>query len=234
MERFGITAGITLCAIFANGCWSGMAVPIAAVVLSVKGEVVFGSAERNRFQALTTKSFVRKGDTVRSTAGASLDLLLFPGALAQLAGDSEMTIEELTIVKDGNETGDGMRDRTARVRLRRGQMIIVFTRSDTSPSRLTITAGELFVSPDSDSLFTIWTDGTKARVTTAREKVLASSGPHPAITVGAGYYLPLGIAPKKALVAADDATAQVDITDSLRAERRLQDEWSAWQNRRLF
>jgi hypothetical protein len=234
MQRFGITLGIALCSVLANGCWKGVAVPVAAAVLSVKGKVVFGSGERSRFEPVTTKSLIRRGDTVRSMEGASLDLMFIPGALAQLAGDSEITIEELTVVKDGNESGDGMRNRSARIRLQRGKMIILFARSDTSPSRLVISAGELAVNLDSDSLLAVWTDGTKARVTTAKEKVVASAGPQPAITVGGGYFLLSGVSPSKAVAAADDAAAQIDVTESVRAEQRLREEWSAWQSRRLF
>ena len=234
MQRFGIIVSVALCSVLANGCWKGVAVPIAAAVLSVKGNVVFGSAERNRFEPVTTKSLIRRGDTVRSMEGASLDLLLIPCALAQLAGDSEMTVEELTIVKDGNESGDGMRDRSARVRLRRGKMIILFARSDSSPSRLAISAGELSVNPDSDSLFTVWTDGTRGRVTIAKEKAVASAGPQPAIKIDAGYFLLSGTSPTKAVAAANDPAAQIDITESLRAEQRLREQWSAWQSRRLF
>src|SRR5207245_7257031 len=59
------------------------------------------------------------------TDGA-INLALIPGALTQISGDSELKIEELELTKDGNETGDAIRERIARVGFRRGGMIVLF------------------------------------------------------------------------------------------------------------
>jgi hypothetical protein len=223
-----------LCSALATSCSRGINVPVSASVLSVKGKVVFGNAERNRFGPVTIKSLIRNGDTVRSAEGASVDLALIPGAFAQLAKDSEIKIEELTIVKDGNETGDGIRDRRARIRLVRGKIIVLFHRSEASPTRLVIIARDLTVNPDSDSLFAFWSDGTKSRLTCTKEKIAGSFDAQPAITIDAGYFLLWPTAHAKPVAAADDTAAQMDITESLAAEQRLQSEFSAWQNRRPF
>jgi ferric-dicitrate binding protein FerR (iron transport regulator) len=196
--------------------------------------VVYGNAERNRFEPVTVKSLIRNGDSVRSEKGASVDLVLMPGAVAQLADDSEIKIEELTIVKDGNETGDGMRDRRARIRLARGKIIVLLTRSDTSPSRFAIIARDLTVNPDSDSLFAVSSDATKSRLTCAKGKIAASIGAPQTITVDAGYFLAWPAAQAKPIAAADDAAAQLDITQSLQAGGQLEREFSAQQNRRPF
>ncbi|HEX4652678.1 MAG TPA: hypothetical protein VH227_00360 [Candidatus Udaeobacter sp.] len=233
-ERFGLIVGIVLCSVLPSGFWRDITVPIATVVLSVKGTVLFGNAERNRFETVTTKTLIRGGDTVRAMEGASVDLLLFPGALAQLLGNSEIKIEQLTMVKDGNETSDGLRDRSAHIRLQRGKIILLFYRSDTTPSQLIITTGDLTVSGNSDSLFMVWTDGTKARVTCAKKNVLASADAQPSITASAGYFLPWPASNTKPLVAADDPSAQIDVDESLQAGEQLQSEWSAWQNRQPF
>jgi hypothetical protein len=235
MERFGIIVGIALCSVLANGCWRDITAPIAAVVLSVKATVLFGNAERNRFEPVTTKTRIRGGDTVRSMEGASVDLLLFPGALAQLTGDSEIKIEQLTMVKDGNETSDGLRDRSARIRLQRGKIVVLFKDGgDTTPSQLVITTPDLTVTPNSGSLFAVWTDGTKARVTCAKKTVVASAGAQPAITASAGYFLRWPASNTKPLAAADDPSAQIDVSQSLQAGEQLQGEWSAWQDHRPF
>lgn len=208
--------------------------PVSASVLSVKGNVVFGNAERNRLDPVTIKSLIRNGDTVRSAERASIDLALIPGALAQLANDSEIKIEELTIVKDGNETGDGIRDRRARIRLVRGKIIVLFHPSDASPTRLVIISRNLTVNPGSDSLFALWSDGAKSRLTCTKEKIAGSLDAQLAITVDAGYFVSWPTAHAKPVPAADDTVAQMDITESLAAEQRLQSEFSAWQNRRPF
>src|SRR5207245_4096773 len=96
-----LVLSLTLCSLLANGCSKGISRATAATVFSVKGDVVFGNAERNQFQPVTLKSRIHDGNTVRSTDGASINLALMPGALAQLLGDSEIKIETLRITKDG-------------------------------------------------------------------------------------------------------------------------------------
>src|SRR5206468_11555904 len=144
---------VVVCSLLANGCWKGINLSTAATVLSVKSKVAFGSAERNNFQPVTLKSRIHDNDTVRSSDGASVDLALIPGAFAQLAGDSEIKIEELRIAKDGNQTAGGMRDRSARIRLSRGRIIVLFSPSDRSASQFAIKVCQLTIKPDSACLF---------------------------------------------------------------------------------
>src|ERR1700746_1289180 len=119
-----IVLSIVLCLLLASGCSKGNSGGIAATVFSIKGRVVFGTAERNNFRPVTLKSRIHSGDTVRSSDGASIDLALIPPALAELTDDSEIKINELSIAKDGNQTAGGIRDRIARVRLSRGKVIV--------------------------------------------------------------------------------------------------------------
>src|SRR5437870_7284012 len=159
MRFRSVASLLAFCCLFANGCSKGISRATAATVFSVKGDVVFGNAERNQFQPVTLKSRIHDGNTVRSTDGASINLALMPGALAQLLGDSEIKIETLRITKDGNETAGGMRDRNARIRLIRGKIIVLFNPSDSSPSQFAITAHQVTVRPNSDCLFCVWTNG---------------------------------------------------------------------------
>lgn len=234
MRHLVFAISIALCSLLANGCSKGISSATAATVLSIKGRVIFGSAERNHFEPVTLKSRIHDRDTVRLSDGASLELALLPGALAQLCGDSEINIEELKITKDGNETAGGMRDRSARIRLSRGKIIVLFSPSDNSASQFVIKARELTIKPDSDCLFCVRIDGTTTRVTCAKGNINASAEAQPPVTIAAGYFLQW---PKKrtdSVPAADDATAQIDITESLETGERLQDEASGWQNRRPF
>src|SRR5215467_10770032 len=156
---------IALGSLLANGCSKGITRATAATVLSLKGRVIVGNAERNDFRPVTLKSRIHDGDSVRSARDASIDLALIPGALARLPGDSEIKIDELSITKDGNETAGGMRDRLARIRLIRGKIVIVFSPGDTSASHFAINVGQLTITPDSDCLFSVWTDSKTTRVT---------------------------------------------------------------------
>ena len=204
------------------------------MIFSFKGRVVFGNGERNELQPVTLKSRIQSGDTVRSSDGASIDFAFIPAALAQLIGDSEIKIDELCIAKDGNQTAGGMRHRTARIRLNRGKVIVLFAPGDKSTSQFAVTTGQFTIKPDSDCLFCVWTDGKMTRVTCAKGKVNAPSDAQAQVTIAAGYFQEWPTTRKTPVPATEKAAAQIDITESLEAEQRLQSEGSAWQNRRPF
>jgi hypothetical protein len=229
-----IALSIAICSLLANSCSKSISRATAATVFSIKGKVVFGDAQRSDYQPVTLKSRIHDGDIVQSSAGASLNLALIPGALTQVSGDSEINIEELKITKDGNETAGGMRDRSARIGLSRGKIIVLFSPSDNSPSQFVIKARELTIKPDSDCLFCVRTDGTTTQVTCAKGKVNASTDGQSPVTITAGYFQQWPTARKEPIPAADDATAQIDITESLEAGERLEDQSSRWLNRRPF
>ena len=104
-----------LCTLTLSGCWSGITKEIAATVLSLRGQVNCSPKESTDFRAVDSKSKIGSGVTVRTSSDAQCDLSLVPGALARLSGGSELKIKELRITKDGDETGDAMRERVARI-----------------------------------------------------------------------------------------------------------------------
>jgi hypothetical protein len=105
----------------ANGCSEGVTRRTVAIVLSVKEDVFCGMAKKNNFQPVTRESRIPDGSLVRTSDRALLDLGLIAGALAQLSSNSEITIEELKISKDGNQTRGGMRSRGARAPRNQGK-----------------------------------------------------------------------------------------------------------------
>ncbi|HJW37617.1 MAG TPA: hypothetical protein VJ420_03250 [Candidatus Udaeobacter sp.] len=228
-----LVLSLTLCSLLANGCSKGISRATAAPVFSVNGRVVFGNAERNDFQPATVKSRIHSGDTVQSSDGASIDLALIPAALARLSGDAEIKIDEFSITKDGNQTAGGMRDRTARIRLSRGRVVVLFIPTDRSASQFAVTTGQLTIKPDSECLFCVWTDGKTTRLTCAKGKITASADAQP-VTIAGGYFQEWPTTRKAPVPATEDASAQIDITEALEAEQRLQDEADAWQKRRPF
>src|SRR5438477_8093324 len=134
------------------GCSKGITRATAATVLFVRGDVVFGQAERNRFQPVTPSSKIRDGDVVRTSDGAAINLVLVPGAFVRVSENSEIKIEALSLTKDGNETAGGVLDRSARVRLSRGRVSVLFSRSDPSGSHCTLATKQMIISSDSDCL----------------------------------------------------------------------------------
>ncbi len=216
------------------GCSKEISRATAATVFFVNGNVVFGSAERNQFQPVTPRSKIHDGDTVRTSEGAAINLALVPGAFVQLSGNSEMKIEELRLTKDGNETAGGMLDRRARIRLNRGKVSLLFSRPDRSTSYLAVTTNQSTTAPNSDCLFSVWTDGAATRVTCGQGEVIASGNGQSTVEIAAGYFYQWPTAAKDPIAATGDADAQMDIRTSLAAEKELLDQAAGWQNRRVF
>lgn len=233
LASFGSVLALCFC-LLGNGCSKGITRATAATIFFVKGDVVFGSAERNQFQSVTPKSKIQDGDTVRTSEGASINLALLPGAFVQLAGNAETKIEELSLTKDGNETAGGMLDRCARIRLSRGMVSILFSRPDRSVSYLAVTTSQATLTPDSNSLFSVWTDGSTTRATCGRGEVIGSGDGQSTVKIAAGYFHQWPTATKEPIAATTDAGAQMDIRTSLEAEKELLDQAAGWQNRRAF
>ena len=226
---------LALCVfLLGNGCSKGITRATAATVIFVKGDVVFGQTVGNQFEPVTPKSKIRGGDIVRTSDGAAINLALVPGAFVQLSGNSEIKIEELSVTKDGNETAGGMLDRHARMRLSRGRVIVLFSRSDTSGSRFTVATNQTMISPDSDCLFSVWTDGLTTRATCGRGELSGVGDGQTAVRIASGYFHQWPTAAKEPRAASVEGGAQMDIMASLEAEKELLDQAAGWQNRRVF
>lgn len=211
-----------------NGCSKAISRSTMAVVFSVRGNVVFGGAEGNDFQPVTPKSKIHAGHVVRTSDGASINLGLIPGAFIQLAGNSEIKIEDLRLTKDGNDTAEHMLNRRAWIRLNRGRIVCSFSQSDKTKSEFGITTGQITLTPDADCLFSIWTDGTTSRATCGRGEVNASAGAQAPLKIAAGYFSQWPAASKESIAASDDARAQTDITTALGVEPELMDQAAGW------
>ncbi len=229
MRLPSFTSVIALCfCLLGNGCSKGITRSTLAVVFSVKGNVVFGNAERNGFQPVTPKSQIKAGDIVRTSDGASINLALIAGVFVQLAGNSEMKIEDLRLTKNGNDTAERMLDRRAWIRLNRGRIICSFSQSDKTASDFGITTSEITLTPVSDCLFSIWTDGTTSRATCERGEVSAHADAQPPLKITAGYFSQWPTASKEPIAASTDARAQMDITTALNVEPELMDQAAGW------
>lgn len=227
LASFSSVLALCVC-LWGNGCSKGITRSTVAVVFSVRGNVVFGNAERNDFQPVTPQSRIRAGDVVRTSEGASINLALTAGAFVQLAGDSEIKIEDLRLTKDGNDTAERVLDRRAWIRLNRGRIVCSFSQSDKTASEFGITTGQVTLKPDSDCLFSIWTDGTTSRATCERGEVNASADAQPPLKIAAGYFFQWPAASKEPIAASADARAQMDITTALGVEPELMDQAAGW------
>jgi hypothetical protein len=165
---------------------------------------------------------------VRAADGGSINLGLIPGAFVQLSGNSEIKVEDLRLTKDGNDTSERMLDRRAWIRLNRGRIVCSFSQSDKTASEFGITTGQITLKPDSDCLFSVWTDGKTSRATCGRGEVSASADAQPPVKIAAGYFSQWPTASKEPIAASADARAQMDITTALHVEPELMDQAAGW------
>jgi hypothetical protein len=211
-----------------NGCSKEITRSTVTVVFFVKGNVVFGNAERNDFRPVTPKSKIHTGHVVRTSEDASINLGLIPGAFIQLSGNSEIKIEDLRLTKDGNDTAERMLDRRAWTRLNRGRIVILFKQSDRTASDFGVTTPQVTLRPESDCLFSVWTDGTTSRATCVRGEVSVSADAQPPLKIAAGYFSQWPTTSKEPIVASADANAQMDIKTALGVEPELLDQAAGW------
>src|SRR5229473_4437694 len=179
-------ARIGLATIFAfllSGCWEGISRQVVASVLSFREESTYRSKEASDFRPIDLQTKLGPGSTLKTSSDGQLNLTLIPGALARISGDSELRIEELKLTKDGNETGDAMRERTARVELRRGAMIVLFE----GFARFMIETNQCTITVLPSCLFRLDVDGSRTRLTCVRGKIYATRKPAQISAVEAGY-----------------------------------------------
>ena len=226
---------IALCfCLLGDGCSRGITRTTAANVFFVRGQVIAYKAGQNKVQAVGSKSAVQVGDIVRTSEGASINMMLIPGVFVQVSGNSEIKLEHLTVTKDGNETTGGMLDRRAFVRLNRGTIVSLFSQSARNATEFGIVAGQVTLKPDSNCLFSVWTDGTTTRATCGRGEVNFSVDQQPRMKIGAGYFSEWPTASMEPNAATAEAVAQRDVKKALDVELELVDEAAGWQNRRVF
>jgi len=230
---FSSAFALSVC-LLGTGCSKGITRATAATVFFVRGNVVFGNAARNDFRPVTPKSKIEAGDTVRIMDGASINLGLIPGAFVQVSENSEIKIEDLRLTKDGNETAGGVLDRCASIRLNRGRIVSLFSHSDRSGSQFYITTGQVTARPDSDCLFSVWTDGMSSKIACGRGEVDAAGDAQPSVKIPAGYFSQWPRASQEPIAAIGDADAQMEIKTALNVELELLDQAAGWQNRRAF
>jgi hypothetical protein len=226
-----VTFLVALCSGLINGCSEDVTRRTGATLFSVEGDVVFGTAEGSNFRPVTRRSRIYDGSIVRTSEGGLLDLGLNAGALARISGNSEIQIEELNISKDGNQTRGGVRSRSARIRVNRGKIIVLFSERGEATSEFAISASTVTVTADSDCLFSIQRGDAATRVTCARGKVYAASGGRPPLAIDAGYFQQWPLTRSEPVAASENAAAQVDITNSLEAEDKLLKVDADWRKR---
>jgi hypothetical protein len=198
------------------GCSPGVTRSVSGVILSARGEIRFLGKGSNTFRPLDSHVRVSADTVFRTSGNAQLNLVLIPGALAQIPGDSEVKIEELKLTKDGNETGDPLLERRARVELRRGAIIVLFE----GVARFEIDTREATITVLPSCLFRANVDETRTRLTVVRGDVSITpkNGEEATVVAGETWEWPSG---RGATPLADDPQAKMDSTRAVEAAREL-------------
>ncbi len=147
--------------------------------------------------------------------------MLLPGLLIELAAESEIEIQQLSLVRDGDETIHPMVRREARVRLRRGTLIASVGRAQTDSFLFVETpAATLVAGPE--RTFKVVLGDNQARVLSVRGKieVQPAGAQKKGGEIPAGYFANLPLTPSQAAAAAG-AEVQAEVAAVLSAQERL-------------
>jgi hypothetical protein len=212
-----------------SGCWEGISRDVLATVLSTRGEVVSLSKGSASFGPVGPETKLGAGSVLRTSSGAQVDLLLVPGALAQVSGNSELKIEELNLTKDGNETGDAIRERVARMELRRGTLVVLFE----GFAHFTIETRDATIRVLPSCLLRLDVDETGTRATCVRGKVYATLKNGQVVAIDTGFFREWP-SERGAVPAAEDRRSQTDTTATLETARELQELAVAQRDRLPF
>ena len=218
MRRACLFSFVLLLGGLLTGCWEGISRQVLATVLSLHGEVVYLSKGSTNFRPANSQAKLSAGAVLKTSSGARANLVLIPGALAQVSGDSELKINELKLRKDGNETGDAMRERIARVELRRGGMVVLFE----GVARFTIETREATIRVLPSCLLRLDVDESGTRATCVSGKFYATPKNGQVVEVDAGYFREWP-SERGAVSATEDRRGQTDTTATLEAARELQE-----------
>ena len=228
MSRVSVAFAL-ISALALGGCWEGISREVVANVLSLHGEVAYLSKGSTEFHPLSAPAKLAAGAILKTATGARANLVLIPGALAQISGDSELKIEELRLRKDGNETGDAMRERVARVELRRGGLVVRFE----GVARFTIVTREATLSVLPSCLLRLDVDEKGIRATCFRGKFYATPANGQVVAVDSGYFREWP-SHAGAVATAEDERGQRDATATLETARELQELAAAQRDRLPF
>ena len=192
---------------------------LAGPILALAGDA-HGTRAGNSV-ALTKSSWVHPGERIATAAGARLDLMLVPGVLVEMAGETEIEIEQLRLARDGNESINPMTSREAKIRLRRGTLIGAVGQSQ-KRSKMIVQTNAGTLTAFGLRTFRIEADETRTRIMSVRGKAIFEPADGGALVrVEAGYFAEWPATPAKPQAALSDPGAQAEVTEILRTEKRL-------------
>lgn len=215
----GALCFLTLFAV--TSCRPGFDRQVSGAVLSVEGEGRLTSNGEER--SLTKSEHFRSGNRINTFADGRADLMLLPGILIELAGESEIEIHELHLERDGDENIQPMTVRNAHIRLLRGTLVATVSLAPTE-SFLTIDTptGNLTAGPDRTFLLKV--NGSQTWIMNVRgQTTFRAASRMQEIKIAPGYFTNLPPLPEAApqRVASSGAETQAQLVAILEVEKKL-------------
>jgi FecR protein len=228
-SSFRIVA-LLLVAIGYCGCWEGTSRETLATVLWLEGSVSVSSDHGRSFAELRATKNPGKGEILRTSSGARLWLALLPNSLVELDPETSVEIVRIGLTKDGNETGNDIRQRFSEINLRGGRIFVSHFWGE-ARARLAVSTGNGEVSTPSNAAFWVEFAEGKTRLTCVDGWVEfrpaeASSGTR--ILPGSIGQWPSGDG--NIIAAATDSRGQDDLQQGLELEQKLRDLTSRKRN----
>src|SRR5438045_8472124 len=113
-----------------------------------------------------------------------------PGVYLRLLEHSELKIDQLTLVKDGDETAGGTISRTVRIWLVNGGAVAFFDETDEPQGQLIVATGRVTLTTKPGTLFRVATDEHGSRAVSARGTISSSAPTSGDASVPPGFFPP--------------------------------------------
>jgi hypothetical protein len=222
MRRGAFLFSITLWAsVFLSGCWKGISHEVLATVLSIRGQVTYAPKGTNNHHILNAGARLKAGCSVQVANGAEVDITLLPGVLLRVSDNSDVTVEELKLIKDGDETRSGMRHRRARIAVKQGNATLSYEQPDGTSGSVAVVTDRVTVNTRLNSLFCIETDTVQTRVICVRGQIDALDATGKSSVIKAGWLQNWGAKHSESILVRTDSLAQAEIDNALEVEQQL-------------
>lgn len=216
-----LAALLTVAALLSS-CGEGITRSVSATLLDTRGTVRVKSRPDSEFVSAAAGLALGAGALLQTDEAAQADLALLPNTLARTLGRTDLSIDNLKLSKDGNETGDAMIARRAEISLGEGAIFLRHRRPAGSFGTVLVRTSHGSITSNADCLLYVETSPQRLRVICVRGQVeIAPAAGQKAFSADAGSMAELSSETSTVLEVAADAAAQEKVSDAISAEREL-------------
>jgi hypothetical protein len=130
-------------------------------------------------------------------------------------------ITELKLIKDGDETGPGMRGRTAGIRLEQGMTTLSYEPPEQTSGSVAVVTDRVMAKATQDSLFCVETDKEQTRILCVRGQIHVIDATGKASVIKAGYLQNWGANRSELISVRTFSRIQPEIDAMLKVEKEL-------------